>query len=771
MSNRILAFGTVVFFISLTLLWYHAAPSVTFHDSGEFAMAASCMGIPHPPGAPTWSLSASLFVKLGNFSDAARGTNLFSGLMAAVTLFFVFLITYRCNSLSFPEIPPWGLILSGIISSLILLRSPSFLEQSLTTEQYTMVTAFIGALIFLGIRISDSIDEVPTQDAPTTATRPDGAFSDGKGFPENNIRKIARLFLLFGFLWGLAIGNHESALSMLFFIFLIFRQSRLKCKYDSLRKFILYFFTGLGLGLLIFLYLPIRSAANPLIDWGNIKTWDRFVWAILRQKWHYRSIFSAPPGFLAEWFASYNMIGQIGWPGFIFACTGMIALFQRGRTWFYRLLVILLPYSAGMIYLHLKHETLGLTYLRSYGVDFHSPVYMLSSIAAGTGFSRLLSILSKMQFKKIIDTELQQRKENDLTAKSRSSQTDNIELNKSFFVMKKPLLFLFQSQPYVFSFILFAVIAWGTVENVRQHSLRNFTGPQDYLDAVLKPLPDDAIILTGTDNLNFMLSYYRYVLQPTSKRWVSIMFGSPALYLPISEASTTLTIQTKRLKYFSQVFSDPEIQWLRISPPSDNQARNARVFIESGLNEILAQFLLPIGPIFEVKNHPTTASDVIEAELSWRKQFPGLMKDPSHIANRLELDAWKNIYELRGVFFQMRGLWEWSAEAFLSSLQCYEGNESVWYFLGRSLEKLGKIDEAMNAYTISLRWNPAQRGSRVRMALIYLARSEAAKAIDLLETELKFHPDDSRTRNNLKMIIEAKTSLDLTDNQEIHADY
>ena len=60
-----------------------AAPGLVFHDCGEFAMAAASGGIPHPPGAPTWCLLATAFVKLGGFADAARGANLFSALGGA----------------------------------------------------------------------------------------------------------------------------------------------------------------------------------------------------------------------------------------------------------------------------------------------------------------------------------------------------------------------------------------------------------------------------------------------------------------------------------------------------------------------------------------------------------------------------------------------------------------------------------------------------------------------------------------------------------------
>jgi hypothetical protein len=74
----------VVFIVSFATLTWHAAPSVTFHDSGEFTMMAASAGIGHPPGAPTYSLLASLFLKIFRFNDPAYGTNLFYGVSFSI---------------------------------------------------------------------------------------------------------------------------------------------------------------------------------------------------------------------------------------------------------------------------------------------------------------------------------------------------------------------------------------------------------------------------------------------------------------------------------------------------------------------------------------------------------------------------------------------------------------------------------------------------------------------------------------------------------------
>ena len=109
-----------VFAVSFAVLWWNAAPSVTFHDSGEFAMAAASAGIPHPPGAPSWTILASAFIRLFGFEDPARGTNVFSGFCSAVTLALICWLVQRWALLLFPAVSRWIMALTGISASLIL---------------------------------------------------------------------------------------------------------------------------------------------------------------------------------------------------------------------------------------------------------------------------------------------------------------------------------------------------------------------------------------------------------------------------------------------------------------------------------------------------------------------------------------------------------------------------------------------------------------------------------------------------------------------------
>ena len=56
---RLVCAGSV--FLAAMLLYFRTlAPTVTLVDSGELIVAASCAGVPHPPGFPLWVVLANL---------------------------------------------------------------------------------------------------------------------------------------------------------------------------------------------------------------------------------------------------------------------------------------------------------------------------------------------------------------------------------------------------------------------------------------------------------------------------------------------------------------------------------------------------------------------------------------------------------------------------------------------------------------------------------------------------------------------------------------
>ncbi len=122
----------VPFFVYLATL----TPSVTFGDSGEFLTQIATLGIPHPPGFPLYLLLARAFslVPLGDF---AMSVNLFSAFSGALTGLFVaaslWMLTRRWwIALFFP----W-----------LLVFFPLFWEQATMAEVYATNALFVSATL------------------------------------------------------------------------------------------------------------------------------------------------------------------------------------------------------------------------------------------------------------------------------------------------------------------------------------------------------------------------------------------------------------------------------------------------------------------------------------------------------------------------------------------------------------------------------------------------------------------------------------------------
>lgn len=70
------------------------APTITGGDSGELITAAYTLGIPHPPGYPTWCLLGKLFSYLP-FGSVAYRLNVMSAFWGALAVGLLYLIILR----------------------------------------------------------------------------------------------------------------------------------------------------------------------------------------------------------------------------------------------------------------------------------------------------------------------------------------------------------------------------------------------------------------------------------------------------------------------------------------------------------------------------------------------------------------------------------------------------------------------------------------------------------------------------------------------------
>ena len=655
-----------VFALTLLVIWWNAAPTVTFHDSGEFAMAAASGGIPHPPGAPTWTIPATLFVKLGGFRDPARGTNLFSGLWAALTLALLCGLTQAWAGIAFPKLPRWGAPMAGLAAVLVLMHSGAFLEQSFTTEQYTLMTALLVAVLAA---------------ATSLVLRPRASMAG-----------------LLGLLWGLAIANHPSQVMLgLLVLWALWAGS----KKQGFLKLFGACAAGTFAGLLVFLWLPIRSHANPIMDWGNVETWDRFKWAIMRKQWGVRPISQAPPNLLGDWFASYDALGQLGIAGFLLAILGIFVLVRKQLMWLGWLAVAVIPYAAVMLIGHLKQANVCLDYVIEYGVtDWHLPIYLGFAAGASMGIGYLASIR--------------------------------------------------RIGPILVPALIGVLLVTAGV-SVRHTSFRNYQGASDYIADFLEPLPGDAVIAAAQDNNAFMLAYDVYFGHPHTKRLVTTRAWALAFMMERPDYQD-LSPEERKLRYLRDVNDFQEQQAIRLSD-SALPRHNLRIFCDYIMGSPKdSKYMVPAGWLFEFMGRPVTNAEVLEADARWRKQFPDLYRKPGAGVPDIERKAWARTHESRGLYFVERKLWDQAIESFKRGLEWLPRNPLIWFELAYSQDRAGRYREAGESYKQAIVFMPTYAEAIHNLAMLYARAGYYKEAERLLIEELKLRPNDKKAQEKLALV-------------------
>jgi len=290
----------ILFIFSFTLAIYikTLSHSVYFGDSGEFITAAATLGIAHPPGYPLYTMLAHLFTYLP-FGTLPFKVNLFSAVTSSLTLVFVYLSVLKLT----------GNRLAALGGSLFLAFSYLFWLYSLVAEVFSLNNLFISIIIFLSILI----------------------------FKNPNDKK---LFYILSFVFGLALTNHHTILfltpSLLFLILTTNPKNLLNPKFIILAS--LFFI----LGLLPYLYLPIRASQNPILNWGDPDTLGRFFNHVLRRDY---GTFSLSPGARGElnlntlFFYTTSLFKQFVWIGGILGLIGLTFVFLANKKIFFFLLL------------------------------------------------------------------------------------------------------------------------------------------------------------------------------------------------------------------------------------------------------------------------------------------------------------------------------------------------------------------------------------------------------------------------------------------------
>jgi len=244
-------------------------PTVTYGgDCGELIAASYTLGLPHPTGYPFYLLLGRLFASLMPIGTVAFRYNLLSAFCGVLAVGLVYKVVYLLTAD----------VLASFVAGVALAGSYVFWAQSLIAEVYALHALAVALAVFSFLRWRATGDR----------------------------RWLYSLALTF----GLGLGNHSSLFlllpAVLIGVVLRRREAPVRGRNWAVGGALLL------AGLLLYLYLPVRSAQHPLLNWGQPDTWERF-WAHVTGRQYADRMFAFS---LPEVIARLRPFGKVFWGQF-----------------------------------------------------------------------------------------------------------------------------------------------------------------------------------------------------------------------------------------------------------------------------------------------------------------------------------------------------------------------------------------------------------------------------------------------------------------------
>ncbi|GAB4317011.1 MAG: DUF2723 domain-containing protein [Candidatus Zixiibacteriota bacterium] len=382
----VLGLGSFAFVLVTYLMT--VSPTVSFWDCGEFIACSHILGIPHPPGTPSYILLGRIFAMLPTAADPSLRVNLLSSISTALAAGFAFFVLARLITSWYSDRYPnpqltlpqrLSVYAGSICGSLMLAFSSTNWNNAVEAEVYGLAMFLMVLLVWLSLIWVQKREE-PDAD---------------------------RLLVLIAYLAMFSVGVHMTVMLAVVPIFLMMvmlsprlrRDPRfwitglalflvtvgiVKFLYASVGWLILTTIIGVSgkvthrwrfyavvtlLGLIGFsthAYIPIRSMHDPAIDQNDPETWTSFIDFLERRQYGQTSMFERALERRGEWsnqFGQHRRMGfwgffdrqygfndQLFFPIFAVGLLGVGYLIWRRRALGVMLLLLLILTSVGLVW-------------------------------------------------------------------------------------------------------------------------------------------------------------------------------------------------------------------------------------------------------------------------------------------------------------------------------------------------------------------------------------------------------------------------------------
>ena len=227
-------------------------PGLTFTDNGELASACASLGIAHPTGYPLFTILGHLWTYLPISDSIIFELNIFSAFLTALSALVFFLVLnlvitkFNLND----NLSEDNINILSFAGGLFYASGSVTWAQGTSLEVYSLHLLLINIALYCFLR---------------------GDFSGDRKY-----------ILLGAFSLGLSFSNHLTTILVIpALIFLHFyKPDGWNFKKTNFINTIIPSLL-LIVGLSLYLYLPIRSAQDPLFNWGDVsRSWSKFVYHV-----------------------------------------------------------------------------------------------------------------------------------------------------------------------------------------------------------------------------------------------------------------------------------------------------------------------------------------------------------------------------------------------------------------------------------------------------------------------------------------------------------
>jgi len=682
--------GVGVFLVSFFFYLKTVAPTVTFSDSGEFITCAATLGITHPTGYPTWTMLGHLLAYLP-LSNIAMRINLLSSIFGALTIMMVYfiLIKLRCQ------------IAVALSTSLIFAFSYTLWKICIVVEVYSLY-AFFSSTTILGLLA-------------------------WKG------QKKDSLLYLSAFVYGLGLTNHLLIVllgpAILYFLWITDRKILLLEKPKVLSKMILFLF----LGLIPYLYLPIRGFQAPLIDWGNPVTFKSF-FKLITGSIYKETMFAADlPQLLNTirhhlWLLTQQFTPYFG----ILSLLGIFILYKKSL----KLLLFL-----GLIFFVNTSYSLGFQKVIFGLIDhesYHMPSYIVLTILMGFGIGSTIEYFL-MRFKQA-----------------------------------KPFL------PWIIS--LFPIITCAS--HYYQSDMSRYYFAQDYGKNILNQLPQNSILFNQVDYNVFPLWYLQYVEQQRMDVPVfTVLFLTRDWFVErllkfYPEIKITCSLKDRHTRIFDNIiYNNKDTHHIYFTHDFLTQKEEVvppPLVKEGIINKLKGQevlgdkFKYNYRGIFDKRIYKDVWADEVmlvysyyHAELGQRYQLAGRIEEAlEELKLAVRIDPKNASYQAAlSSIYNAKGDFDKAIEQLQLAMKKNPKNPDLYYHLGISYYYQKNYPQALVYLQKGIKLAPEDPNLLNILGLCYYFTGRQHEAISTLQKGLAISPNSSEIKKNLELVLSTSQKL------------